>query len=116
MTSSGRLLIDTQVISRAFKLGDHDLHETVRGSTISSITANEFLLAQGQAGAKPDYFILPQKRYWMYQHASSPMRHAFKSTPKHFGRFHGQTDQMIRKRSGITGFPSEFLARRLKLA
>ncbi len=57
------LLVDTQIVSIAFKGKDDASERLVRESQISSVTACEFLLAHGNGTSKPDYYALPAKRY-----------------------------------------------------
>jgi predicted nucleic acid-binding protein len=50
------LIIDTQILSYHFKGVDKDISS--QNLAISSITANEFLLAQPNNSEKPDYYTI----------------------------------------------------------
>jgi len=54
-------LVDTQVLSYYFKGFGDDIRDDKL--TISSITANEFLLAQSTETNEPDYYVLDPARY-----------------------------------------------------
>lgn len=55
------LIIDTQILSYRFKGVDQDIHSN--NLAISSITANEFLLAQPKDLEKPNYYIIHPSSY-----------------------------------------------------
>lgn len=50
------LIVDTQILSYRFKGVEKDIPNTVLA--ISSITANEFLIAQPKKSEQPDYYII----------------------------------------------------------
>lgn len=54
-------IIDTQILSYCFKGFGYDIHD--HNLAISSITANEFLLAQPREANYPDYYIIHPARY-----------------------------------------------------
>jgi predicted nucleic acid-binding protein len=70
------LIVDTQILSYRFKGVEKDIHNTVLA--ISSITANEFLIAQSKNSEQPDYYIIHPARY-LYAEGSGF------GFPEHFG-------------------------------
>lgn len=55
------IIIDTQILSHAYK--ETELKITSPTVAISSITANEFLMAQPREADRPDYYVLHPVRY-----------------------------------------------------
>jgi len=73
------LIVDTQILSYRFKGVEKDIHS--RSLAISSITANEFLVAQPKNSEQPDYYIIHPARY---SHLLYVEGSGF-SVPEHFG-------------------------------
>jgi hypothetical protein len=99
-------IIDTPVLSYRFKEIENDVHEGSRA--ISSITANEFLLAQPRDLKQPDYYILHPARYL---HLPNSEEGDF-GIPEHFGNPKWAKLGACRTDQVIIDFGSEFSAYR----
>ncbi len=73
------VIVDTQILSYRFKGIEYDIHD--QGLAISSITANEFLVAQPKDSDQPDYYVIHPARYSHLLYAEGG---GF-SIPDHFG-------------------------------
>ena len=98
-------IIDTQVLSYRFKEIENDVHDGSRA--ISSITANEFLLAQPRDSKQPDYYILHPARYSVLNSEERDF-----GIPEHFGNPKWAKLGACRTDQVIIDFGSEFSAYR----
>lgn len=73
------LIVDTQILSYRFKGVEKYIHNGV--FALSSITANEFLVAQPKNAEQPDYYIIHPARYSHHLYAKGS---GF-GVPEHFG-------------------------------
>lgn len=91
-------IIDTQILSYHFKGSIRD--SSLANLSISSITANEFLLAQPGVTDKADYYVIHPDRYPCLRWGNAPEQ---LKNPKFVSRGADRTDQLI------IDFGTEFL-------
>lgn len=100
------LIVDTQILSYQFKGIEQDTQS--KGLAISSITANEFLVAQPNKSDQPDYYIIHPARYSHLLYAEGS---GF-SVPEHFGNPKWARMGARRTDQLIIDFGHQFLAYR----
>ncbi len=89
------VIIDTQILSYRFKGVEYDIHN--QRVAISSITANEFLVAQPKGSAPPDYYVIHPARYshLLYPEIAGYNIHDHIGNPKWAKAGSRRTDQVI---------------------
>ena len=88
-------LVDTQIVSLAFKGKDEEAATMAQSSFISSITASEFLLSQGKGADKPDYYVLPARPYLRMAMGAPDFEDERRGNKKWARMAHRHTDQFI---------------------